>query len=157
MVVYSAFLDKANKSRQVLRADLTDAQGMMTITLSVPAHLVERHEQKILQGNSISITNFRILPKTVYDRGDCDKIILLNESSIIETVPEVCKEYCFIPNTTIRQFANKKEMYPIGTIAAAVTLAKRVGLHYILHIKDGDSENDNATVCIQMLLIPNFQ
>ncbi|MCY6524748.1 hypothetical protein, partial [Actinobacillus pleuropneumoniae] len=67
MVVYSAFLDKANKSRQVLRADLTDAQGMMTITLSVPAHLVERHEHKILQGNSISITNFRILPKSVYD------------------------------------------------------------------------------------------
>jgi len=48
-------------------------------------------------------------------------------------------------------------MYPIGTIVATVTLAKRVGLHYILHIKDGDSENDNATVCIQMLLIANFQ
>jgi len=157
MVVYSAFLDKANKSRQILRADLTDAQGMMTITLTVPAHLVERHEQQILQGNSISITNFKILPKTVYDRGDCDKIILLNESSIIQNVPEVCKEYRFIPNTTIRQFASKKEMYPIGTIAAAVTLAKRVGLHYVLHIKDGDNENDNATVCICILLIPNFQ
>jgi len=157
MIVYTAILDKANKSRQILRADLTDAQGMMNITLTITAHLVERQEQKILQGNNISITNFRILPKTVYDRSDCDKIYSLNESSIIETVPEVCKEYCFIPNTTIRQFSNKKEMYPIGTITAVVTLAKQVGLHYILHIKDGDSENDNATVCICMLLIPNFQ
>jgi len=64
---------------------------------------------------------------------------------------EVCKEYCFIPDipdTTIRQFANKKEMYPIGTIGAAVKLVKWVRLHYILHIKDRDSENDNATVCI---------
>ena len=79
----------------------------MTITLSIPTHLIEQHEQKIIQGKSISITNFRILPKTVYDRGDCDKIISLNKSSVIDTVPKVCKEYCFIPDTTIKKFAER--------------------------------------------------
>ena len=70
MVVYSTFLDKTNKARLILRVDLTDEKGMMTVTLSIPAHLIEQHEQKIIQGRSISIINFRIWPKTVYDRGD---------------------------------------------------------------------------------------
>ena len=79
----------------------------MTITLSKPAHLIEQHEQKIIQGKIISITNFRTLPKKVNDRGDCDKIISLNESSIIDTMPGVYKEYCFIPDTTIKQFSER--------------------------------------------------
>ena len=71
-------------------------------------------------------------------------------------MPQVCKEYCFIPDTTIKNFVEKTKMYPIGTIRAAGTLAKRVGLYYILHIKDGDFENDCATVCILIPLILNF-
>jgi hypothetical protein len=55
-----------------MRADMTDKDAMMTVTLNVPPQLVHKHAEKILPRNGISITNFNILPKTVYDRGDCD-------------------------------------------------------------------------------------
>jgi hypothetical protein len=146
MVVYNTYLDKVNKSRKILRADMTDENGMMTVTLTVPAHLIQRHEEKILPGSGISITNFKILPKTNYDRGDCDRVISLDESSLVETLSPICKEYTFIPDTTIRQFADNMDVYPIGAIRAVVTLARKVGLQYTLHIKDGNTDNDKATV-----------
>jgi hypothetical protein len=96
MVVYNTYLDKVNRSCKILRVDMTDENGMMTVTLTVPAHLIERHEQKIIPGAGISITNFKILPKTGYERGDCDRVISLLESSVIETMPPTCKEYNFI-------------------------------------------------------------
>ena len=72
MVIYRTYLDKVHKARQILRADLTDAEGIMTITLSIPTELIQEHEEKISPGKEISITNFKILPKTNYDRDDCD-------------------------------------------------------------------------------------
>ena len=74
MVVYSTYLDKANKSRSIMHADMIDKEAMMTmtLTLTVPPQLVQKHGEKILSRNGISITNFNILPKTVYDCGDCD-------------------------------------------------------------------------------------
>jgi hypothetical protein len=82
MVVYNTYLDKVNKSRKILRADMTDENGMMTVTLTIPAHLIQRHDEKILPGSGISITIFKILPKTNYDCGDCDRVISLDESSL---------------------------------------------------------------------------
>jgi hypothetical protein len=105
MVVYNTYLDKENRSHKILHADMTDENGMMTVTLIFPAHLIERHEKNILPGSGISITNFKILPKSNYDRGDCDHIISLDESSVVETLSPICKEYNFIPDTTIKQFA----------------------------------------------------
>jgi hypothetical protein len=153
MVVYSTYLDKENKSRCIMRADMTDNEAMMTVTLTIPTQLVQKHAEKILPGNGISITNFNILPKTVYDRGDCDRIILLNETSVVEKVPAVCSEYHFVPDTTINQFAENNDIYPIGTIGAAVTFARKVGSQHILHIKDGNSDNDKAMV---LFSIPFF-
>jgi hypothetical protein len=153
MVVYNTYLDKVNKSRKILRADMTDENGMLTVTLTVPAHLIQRHEHKILPGSGISITHFKILPKTNYDRGDCDQIISLDESSLVETLSPICKEYTFIPNTTIRQFADNIDMYPIGTIGAVVTLARKIGLQYTLHIKDGNTDNDKAMVRSPMFIL----
>jgi hypothetical protein len=34
-----------------------------------------------------------------------------------------------------------------------VTAAKKVGMQYILHIKDGNSENDKATVQLPYLVL----
>jgi hypothetical protein len=48
MVVYNTYLDKVNKTRKILRADMTDENGMLTVTLTVPAHLIQRHAHKIL-------------------------------------------------------------------------------------------------------------
>jgi hypothetical protein len=53
-------------------ANMTDKEAMMTLTLTIPPQLVQKHAEKILSGNGISITNFNILPKTVYDHDDCD-------------------------------------------------------------------------------------
>jgi hypothetical protein len=146
MVVYTTYLDKENKSRSIMRADMTDKDAMMTVTLTVPPQLVQKHAEKILPRNGISITNFNVLPKTVYDRGDCDRIIFLNETSIVEKIPAICSEYRFLPDSTIRQLAQSTDIYPIRTIGAAVTLARKFGSQHILHIKDGESDNDKAMV-----------
>jgi hypothetical protein len=80
---------------------MTDKNAMMTVTQTVPPQLVQKHAEKILPRNGISITKFNILPKTVYDRGDCDRIISLNETSIVEKNIVVCSEYHFIRDSTI--------------------------------------------------------
>jgi hypothetical protein len=113
MVVYSTYLDKENKSRCIMHTNMIDNEAMMTVTLTIPTQPVQKHAEKILPGNGISITNFNILPKMVYDRGDCDQIIFLNETSVVEKVPVACLEYHFVPDTTINQFAENNEIYPI--------------------------------------------
>jgi hypothetical protein len=105
MVVYSTYLDKENKTRSIMHAYMTDKEALVTVTLTIPTQLVQKHEEKILLGNGISITNFNIFPKKVYDRGDCDRIISLNETSIVEKIPAICSEYHFVSDTTISQLA----------------------------------------------------
>ena len=56
-------------------ANMIDKEAMMIVALTIPTQLVQKHAEKILLGNGISITNFNILPKIVYDHGDCDHII----------------------------------------------------------------------------------
>jgi hypothetical protein len=117
MVIYSTYLDKENKIRFIMHADMTDKEAMMTVTLSVPPQLVQKHAEKILSGNGISITNFNILSKTVYDRGDCDRIISLNKTSIVEKKIVVCSKYRFVSDSTISQLAQSIDIYPIERLA----------------------------------------
>jgi hypothetical protein len=146
MVVYTTYLDKENKNRSIMWDDMTDKDAMMIVTLSSPPQLVQKHAKKILPHNGISITNFNVLPKIVYDHGDCDRIILVNETSIVEKIPAICSEYCFLPNSTIRQLAQSTDIYPIGTIGATMTLARKFGSQHILHIKNGDLDSDKTIV-----------
>ena len=81
-----------------------------------------------MSGNGISITNFNIFPKTVYDRGDCDQIISLNETSIVEKILAICSKYRFVLDTIISQLAQKNDIYPIRTIGIDVNLARKNGL-----------------------------
>ena len=127
MVVYTTYLDKENKSRSIMRADMTYKDAMMTVTLTIPPQLILEHAENILPRNGISITNFNVLPKTVYDRGDCDRIIFLNETSIVEKIPAICSEYRFLPDSIIRQLAQSTDIYPIRTIGVAITLARKFG------------------------------
>ena len=85
-----------------MHADMTDKDVMMTVTLTIPSQLVQKHVEKILPRNGISITNFNVLPKIVYDRGDCDRIIFLKKTSIVEKILAICSEYRFLPDSTIR-------------------------------------------------------
>ena len=94
-----------SKNRSIMSDEMTDNEALMTITLTIPTQLVQKHAEKILLCNGISITNFNILPKTVYDHGDCDRIISLNETCIVENIPVVCSKYHFILDATINQLA----------------------------------------------------
>jgi hypothetical protein len=148
MVVYSTYLDKGNKSRSIMCADMIDKEAMMTVTLPVPPQLVQKHAENILPRNAISITNFNIFPKIVYDHGDCDRIISLKETIIVEKILVVCSEYHFVSDSTINQLAQSTDIYLIGTIGAAVTVAIKLGSQHILHIKYGESNNDKAMVLL---------
>jgi hypothetical protein len=90
MVIYSTYLDKENKTRCIMHADMTNSEALMTVTLTIPTQLVQKHAEKIFPGNGISITNFNLLPKIVYDCGDYDRIISLNEKSIVEKIIAIC-------------------------------------------------------------------
>ena len=105
MVVYSTYLDKENKTRSIMRADMTDKEALMIVTLTIPTQLVQKHAEKILPRNQISIINFNIFPKTVYDCGDCDRIISVNETRIVEKNFIVFPEYHFILDSTISRIA----------------------------------------------------
>ena len=150
MVFYSTYLDKENKSRSIMRANMTDKEAMMIVTLTVPPQLVQKHAEKIFPHNGISITNFNILPKTVYDHGDCDQIISLNETSMVEKILAICLEYRFVLDSTISQLAQSTNIYPIGTIGAVVTLARKFGSQHILHIKDGYFDNDKSIISLSI-------
>ena len=102
MIVYNTYLDKENRSHRILCADMTNEYGMMIVTVIFLAHLIKTHGKNILPGSGISITNFKIIPKSNYDRGDCNHIISLDESNLIEALSLVCKEHNFIPDTKIK-------------------------------------------------------
>ena len=65
----------------MLRADLTDHKREMTITPTVNGKLVHQYEDKIVPGMGVPITSFDIAPKIDYDRGDCDCILQIKETS----------------------------------------------------------------------------
>jgi hypothetical protein len=98
-------MDKPNKTRSIIGDDMTNKEALMIVTLTIPTQRVHKHVENILRGNGISITNFNIFPKTVNDRGDCDRIISLNETIIVEKIPTICLEYHFILDATINQLA----------------------------------------------------
>ncbi|XP_057852675.2 uncharacterized protein LOC131062948 [Cryptomeria japonica] len=152
LIVYKATLDKVNKSRPVLLADLTDLKAEMTIIVNVTGDLVENYEEKIVPNSAICISGFDIAPKTDYDRGDSDCILILKDSTTIETMPRMCQEYNFIPSTTIKQLRFSTNEYPIGTIGALVTRTGKQGSQYTLDIKDGDNETHK----VQLYLHQSF-
>lgn len=116
----------------------------MTITLTIGSHLLRKFEDKIIPGTAIAIKEFELAPKTDFDRGDSDYIILLKDSSQIETIPPLENEYNFIPGTTIRQLTSSTKEYAYGTVGALVVAANTKGTQHILDIKDGHTDMDKA-------------
>ena len=146
LVVYKATLDKANKTREMLCANLIDHKAEMTITLNVSGNLVYQHEPKIVPGSAISILDFQVAPRTDYDRGDCDCILILTAISSTKNISRLCQEYKFIPSATISQLLTTVNEYPAGTIAALVVGAKKMGTQFAIDIKDGHTDIDRAQV-----------
>ena len=102
MSLTKQLLPRSKKGNYVLRVDLTDEKIYMRVTLNVGDIFINEHINKLLQRKGVCITNFKIVAKTNYDRGDCEFILVLHEKSSIMNIEPVCKEYCFIPNTTIK-------------------------------------------------------
>ena len=70
IVTYRTMLDKLRKTNEILRVDLIDAKGDMTITLNICGNLIKQHEEKLLPGKSICVKDFKIVAKTDYDYGE---------------------------------------------------------------------------------------
>lgn len=94
----------------------------------------------------VSILGFQISPRTNYDRGDCDCILILTDTSTVESLPHFSTDYYFIPDTTVNQLLVATNQYPIGTVGALVVGAKKIGSQYAIDIKDGIIESDIAQV-----------
>lgn len=146
LIVYIAILDRDNKTREVLRANLTDYKGEMTITLNVTGNLVQEYKNKIVPRTSIIVSGFQIGHKTTYDHRDFDCILMLQDSSTIETIPRLCEEYKFIPSTTIKQLLTSTSTYAIGTIGALLVAGRHTGSQYVVDIKDGNNDDDKVKV-----------
>ena len=71
------------------------------------------------------------MPKANYDCGDCDHVISIHESTIVETISPICSEYNFILDTIIRQLSEKRDFYPIGTIGAIVIVDRKMGMQLL--------------------------
>ncbi|KAH9300494.1 hypothetical protein KI387_012077, partial [Taxus chinensis] len=143
IVAYKAILNK-DLNKELLCIDLTDKEGEMTVTLNVTGHQIEAHQKKLLPSKGVNIKEFEIAPKTNYDRGDYDYILLLNNNNTIENIPPVCNEFKFIPNTTIKQLLRNTNNYTIGTLAVVVTTTCKSRTQSIFEIKDGLSVEDKA-------------
>ena len=99
------------------------------------------------------ITNFKIAAKTNYDRGDCEFILVMHEKSSIMNIEPICKEYCFIPNTTIKELLTSTKQYRVGTIDVIVIVAYQMGTQCTIEIKYGNMGNDKAIVSTYLSII----
>ena len=126
--------------------DMTDRKGQLTITLNIPHKLISKYDDICVEGNCLCISEFKISSKTKYDHGNCNCILQISDPSTIEKIEPVCKDYSFVPTTTIRQLLASKNPYAIGTIGAIVKSTKQIGTQFALHIKDGNDEDDQAMV-----------
>ena len=75
----------------------------MTITLNVTGNLVQQYENKTILGKGLVIKKIDITPKIEFDHGDCDCILILKYSTMLETIPALLHDYKFIRGETIKQ------------------------------------------------------
>lgn len=83
-------------------------------------------------------------PRSDYERGDCDCILVLKDSSTMIKINSICNQYSFILNTTIRSLLNSTNNYLIGTVSALVVGTLKQGNVNFLEMQDGQSNKDYA-------------
>lgn len=147
VVIYKTSMDKTNNTKDVLRVDLTDEKVEMTITINITSVIVKQHEAKIVPGTTICITDFQIAPKTNYDCGHCDCILILENTSMTKVILCMREDYKFIPTNTIIQLLTNEDNYAIGFVGAIMVNTKRT-FQFLVYITDGDSKFYKAQVQI---------
>ena len=98
----------------------------MTVALNIRYHFIEQYEAILLPMKGIRSRNFKIATKTDYDHGECECILVVDHNNRIDNREPICKEYKFIPNTTIRIVLASTYKYVLGTIGAIVTMKKKL-------------------------------
>ena len=78
---------------------------------------------------------------------------MLHEKISIMNIEPICKEYWFIPNTTIKELLITTEQYPVGTAVAIVTATYQMGTQCTIEIKDGNMDNDKVIVSTYLSII----
>ena len=131
---------------QLVHADLTDQYGQMTISVTMENNLIECFATFFSCGASVSISNFVVKQKTVYERGDADVCIHLSANSTVASISVVCHVHRLAPNTTLHGLRSSGSNYVVGSIAAAVAHCHQTSNQYHFTIKDGENTTDTANV-----------
>ncbi|KAH9328234.1 hypothetical protein KI387_000342, partial [Taxus chinensis] len=155
MAAYKTVLDK-QRGKELLRVDLTDKKGELTITVNIMAPFIKTHEPSIIPQKAIRITNFTIAPKSDYDHCDCDFILQITKNTTIQSIDCIFPHHMFIPNSSIHQLLSTTDHYATATIAAICTSCQQIGNQFIIDITDGNSPNDKARVYIFQTLAADF-
>jgi len=147
---------------QLVHVDLTDQYGQMTISVTMANDLIECFATFFSRGASVSISNFVVKQKTVFERGDADVCIHLSANSTVASVPVVCHVRRLAPNTTLHGLRSSDSNYVVGSIAAAVAHCHQTSNQYHFTIKDGENINDTALVknlvhVLLLLLVPAIE
>ncbi|XP_057857387.2 uncharacterized protein LOC131066596 [Cryptomeria japonica] len=133
---------------EIVHIDLVDRNGQMTITVNISNNLIEMFLPRMLPGSSVRITNFLVKSKTKYERGDANCCLALTSKSIVNTVMRICKQLKLTPDKTISQLIQEDCSYSVGSFGAVITSYHLKRNQCELRVKDGDLQNDMATVVI---------
>ncbi|XP_059073728.1 uncharacterized protein LOC131049705 isoform X3 [Cryptomeria japonica] len=120
----------------------------MTVTMNISNTLVDTFLPRLTIGSGIRICNFTIKNKSQCESGDADCCIALTTKSTFETIPFVCTEHKLAPDFTISQLSEAHCHYSVGSFGAIGTSYHLTKTHLEVHIKDGDLQEDMATVLI---------
>lgn len=149
LVVYGPATNKnpnAQNKVEIVHVDLVDANGQMTITMNISNALIDKFLPQITVGSSIRITKFIVQTKSQFERGDAPCSIALTADSKISITKAVCKQHRLTPDMTIAQLKDLDTTYPVGSFGAIATSYHNNRGQLEVHVKDGDSQNDMATV-----------
>ena len=130
----------------ILHADLVDKDGDMTSIASVNDNLIKRFGSFLQPGKSVRIRKFGLKKKGQYERGDAKYSIVILANKTIETIDIVCTPRRLPLDMTITELLFSNDNYAVGTIAAIVIAAQHNNRQFEFYIKDGETENNHATV-----------
>ncbi|XP_057823192.2 uncharacterized protein LOC131035499 [Cryptomeria japonica] len=142
------YTNTQNKT-EILHVDLIDSKGQMTVTMNISNTLVDTFLPRLTIGSRIRISNFTIKNKSQYERGDADCCIALTAKSTFETIPCICTKHKLAPDFTISQLSEAKCHYSVGSFRAIGTSYHLTKTHLEVHIKDGDLQEDMATIHLE--------
>ncbi len=139
-----------------LQADLTDDEGLSTITLQLNKSLIHKHESLIKKRTWIRIEHFPVqLKRLPYNKGDAPVVIVPDNNTSIQTIPDKKIEVTFFSNVKIAELVQMpSHMEREETVSAIViqdggseTTSNNKRIFY-MQIADGMNEDDRQNVII---------